>query len=80
MDLKLNLDSIGWLSGKKHVDRWLIYSLGLFGLALLVGAGWLAVTDWRQARAGTASAVEREAALAQLMEPVQSLKRVLISE
>jgi phosphomannomutase/phosphoglucomutase len=80
MDLKLNLDSIGWLSGKKHVDRWLIYSLGLFGLALLVGAGWLAVTDWRQARAGTASAVEREAALSQLTEPVQSLKRVLLSE
>jgi phosphomannomutase/phosphoglucomutase len=80
MDLKLNLDSIGWLSGKKHVDRWLIYSLGLFGLALLVGAGWLAVTDWRQARAGTTSAVEREAALTQLIEPVQSLKRVLLSE
>jgi len=80
MDLKLNLDSIGWLSGKKHVDRWLIYSLGLFGLALLVGAGWLAVNDWRQARAGTSSAVEREAALTQLIEPVQSLKRVLLSE
>lgn len=80
MDLKLNLDSIGWLSGKKHVDRWLIYSLGLFGLALLVGAGWLAVTDWRQARAGTTSAVERDAALTQLIEPVQSLRRVLLSE
>ena len=45
MDLKLNLDSIGWLAGKKHVDRWLIYSLGLFGLALMIGNGQPAGTD-----------------------------------
>jgi phosphomannomutase/phosphoglucomutase len=80
MDLKLNLSLSGLISGKKHVDRRLIWVLGLFGLALFVAALWLAVTDWRMARADAKARAEAEAAVAQLHEPVQSVKRVLTSE
>jgi phosphomannomutase/phosphoglucomutase len=80
MDLKQSLQSFKWLSGKKKVSQWVIYAVGLFGLALVVGAAWLGFTDWRMARVQADIAAESEAALTQLIEPVQSLKRVLTSE
>ena len=49
MDLKANIELTGWLSGKKHVDRRVVFALGLFGLLLMVGAAWLALADWRHA-------------------------------
>jgi len=80
MDLKANLQLPGWLSGKKHVDRWVVVVLGLFGLLLVVGSAWLALTDWRMQRAVSAKAAQAEAVAAQLDEPVQAIKRVLNAE
>jgi phosphomannomutase/phosphoglucomutase len=80
MDLKQSLQSFEWLSGKKQVSQWLIYAVGVFGLALVVGAAWLAFADWRMAQVQEDTARESSAALEQLIEPVQSLKRVLNSE
>ncbi|MCW8874028.1 MAG: phosphomannomutase/phosphoglucomutase [Xanthomonadales bacterium] len=80
MDLKQSLQMLERLSGKKQVSQWLIYTVGLFGLALVVGAAWLGFADWRMAQVQEDIAAESEAALTQLAEPVQSLKRVLTSE
>jgi phosphomannomutase/phosphoglucomutase len=80
MDLKANLELPGWLSGKKRVDKWVVIVLGLFGLALVIGAGWLALADWRMQREVAAKSAEAEAAAAQLIDPVQSIKRVLNTE
>jgi phosphomannomutase len=80
MDLKLNLSPGGWISGKKHANPWLIWMLGLFGVVLVVAAVWLAVTDWRVSRQQAEAAAEEEYALTQLLEPVQSVKRLLTNE
>jgi len=80
MDLKANLQLSGWLSGKKHVDKWVVIALGLFGLLLVGGSAWLALTDWRAQRALSAKAAQAEAVATQLIEPVQSIKRVLNTE
>ncbi len=65
MDLKANLELPGWLSGKKRVDKWVVIVLGLFGLALIIGAAWLALADWRSQREVAAKSAEAEAAAAQ---------------
>jgi phosphomannomutase/phosphoglucomutase len=80
MDLKMNLPLTGWLSGKKAVDRPLIIVLGLFGLALIAASAWLAFADWRAQSATAATTAEAEAAVTQLAEPVQSIKRILTNE
>jgi phosphomannomutase len=80
MDLKLNLSPGGWISGKKHVDRRLVWLVGLLGLVLVVAAVWLAVGDWRMSRSEVESLAEGEYAVGQLLEPVQSVKRVLTNE
>lgn len=80
MDLKANLQLPAWLSGKKRVNKWILILLGLFGLALVIGTAWLALADWRMQREVAAKAAEAEAAVAQLIEPVQSIKRVLNTE
>ena len=80
MDLKENLQMPVWFSGKKHVSQWLIYAVVLLGLALIVGAAGLWFADWRMSRDASAASAEADAALSQVVEPVQSLKRVLTSE
>jgi phosphomannomutase/phosphoglucomutase len=80
MDLKGNLQMPALFSGKKHVSQWLIYAVIVFGLVLAAGAAWLWIADWRMSRAVSAASAEADAALSQLVEPVQSLKRVLTSE
>jgi phosphomannomutase/phosphoglucomutase len=80
MDLKANFQLPAWLSGKKRVNKWIVIMLGLFGLVLVIGAAWLALADWRMQRQVSAKAAEAEAAVAQLIEPVQSIKRVLNTE
>lgn len=80
MDLKEKLASVTWLSGKKHVSPLLILVLALLGAGLLAASAWLALADWRAARAGAAATAEAEAAVAQILEPVQSIKRVLGDE
>jgi len=80
MDLKANLQLPGWLSGTKRVDKWLLVTLGLFGLALVIATAWLALADWRMQREVAARTAEAEAVAALLIEPVQSIKRVLNTE
>ena len=80
MDLNLNLSLGGWISGKKHVDRRLIWLLGLLGVALVVAAVWLAISEWRLSRSEAEALAEGEFAVGQLLEPVQSVKRVLNNE
>jgi phosphomannomutase/phosphoglucomutase len=80
MDLKEKLSSVHWLSGKKHVDPKLILALALVGAALIAASGWLAIADWRTARQQAAALAEGEAAVTQLLEPVQSIERVLGDE
>jgi phosphomannomutase/phosphoglucomutase len=80
MELKGNVQMPTWVSGKKHVSQWLVYAVVLFGLALVIAAAWLWLTDWRMDRAAAAASVEADAALIQVVDPVQALKRVLTSE
>jgi len=80
MDVKKNLQMPGWISGKRYVSRGLIFALALFGLSLIVVAAWLAIADWRMSRAAAAVAEEGSAAVAKLEEPVQALRRILVSE
>jgi phosphomannomutase/phosphoglucomutase len=80
MDLKEKLSSVSWLSGKKQVDPKLILVLALVGAGLIGGGGWLAFADWRTARQQAAAVAEGEAAVTQVLEPVQSIKRVLGDE
>jgi phosphomannomutase/phosphoglucomutase len=77
MDLKEKLSSVHWLSGKKYVSPVLIFALALVGVALVAASGWFTVADWRTARQQAAGLAEGEAAVAQLLEPVQSIERVL---
>jgi len=80
MDLKEKLSSVHWLSGKKYVDPKLILALALVGVALIAASAWLAIADWRTARQQAAALAEGEAAVTQLLEPVQSIQRVLGDE
>lgn len=80
MELKGNLQMPAWVSGKKHVSQWLIYAVVLLGLALAVAAAWFWLADWRMGRTAAAASAEADAALLGVVEPVQSLKRVLTSE
>jgi phosphomannomutase/phosphoglucomutase len=80
MDLKEKLLSVHWLSGRKQVSPILILALALVGVALIAVSGWFAFADWRTARQQAAALAEGEAAVAQLLEPVQSIERVLMDE
>jgi phosphomannomutase/phosphoglucomutase len=80
MDLKLKLPETFRYSGKKHIDKRLIYFLGIFGLSILVLVGWLTVADWRASSEVANVAAEKKAAVELLINPVQSLKRILNSE
>lgn len=77
MDLKSKLTSSGWVSGKKYVHPVLIAILALLGVLLIALSGWLAFAEWRGVSRAAAGVVESEAAVAQLQEPVQNIKRVL---
>lgn len=80
MELRGNVQMPAWVSGKKHVSQWLVYAVVLLGLALVVAAAWFWLADWRMGRAASAASAEADAALIGVVEPVQSLKRVLTSE
>jgi phosphomannomutase / phosphoglucomutase len=80
MDLNEKLASVKWLSGKKYVSPIMILALALFGAGLIAVSAWLAVSDWQAARTEAAAMAEGEAAVAQLLEPVQSIQRVLGDE
>ena len=80
MELKTKLQDITHLSGKKHVNRRLVYSLGFFGALLVFVTCWLAYSEWRTGSAASLAAAEGHQAVEQLMQPIQSMKRVLADE
>jgi phosphomannomutase/phosphoglucomutase len=80
MDLKTKLEYITRLSVKKQADKRLVYSLGLFGVLIIVVTCWLTYSDWRSGQAASESAIEGRRAIEQLTQPIQSLKRVLTNE
>ena len=80
MELKEKLQKIPLLSTQKHVDRRLIYALGLFGIIVICLSGWLSYTDQRGASAVSESQVEGREATEGLMQPVQTVKRVMADE
>jgi len=79
-DLKKNLLGISWLSGKKRLDRKLVVLLGLFGIALVGAAAWLAFGEWRADREAAAAQGEADVAVQQLAEPVGAIKRILADQ
>lgn len=80
MDLNGKLASVKWLSGKKYVSPIMILALALFGAGLVAVSAWLAIADWQAVRTEAAAMAEGEAAVAQLLAPVQSIQRVLGDE
>jgi len=81
VNIKTNLSdkvlATKWLSGKKHISKWLIYLVALFSLLAIGASFWLGTGEWRASRQAAAVEAEATAALEQLGEPIQSLKRVL---
>jgi len=80
MDLKETLKDAVHLSGKKKADPKLIFTLGVFGVLLLVLSAWLVVSDWRASKALAEAEAEGQRATELLAQPIQSLKRVLADE
>jgi phosphomannomutase/phosphoglucomutase len=80
MDLKEKLQDITSALEIRHFDKRLIISLGLLGLFIMALAIWLALTDWRIDRESAQALREGQAAVDQLLEPVQALDRVFQDE
>ena len=80
MDLKEKLQDITSALEIRHFDKRLIISLGLLGLIIMTLAIWLALTDWRIDRESAQALREGQAAVDQLLEPVQALDRVFQHE
>jgi phosphomannomutase/phosphoglucomutase len=80
MDLKEQLAKIPYLSTRKHVDRRLIYALGLFGILVIALAVWLMLKDWRGADAAASAESESRQAIENLTQTVQTFKRVMADE
>jgi phosphomannomutase/phosphoglucomutase len=80
MDLKEKLQITTHSIGLRHVDPKLVMALGLVGLMILAGAGWLSFSDWRLGKAASMITQERLAAVQQLSKPVQALDRVFEDE
>ena len=80
MDLKEKLQEITEALEIRHFDKRLIVSLGLLGLIIVAMAVWLALTDWRTGRESAQALREGQAAVDQMLKPVQTLDRVFHDE
>jgi phosphomannomutase len=80
MDLMEKLKESAHISTKKRVDKRLIYALGLFGILVPVLAVWLALGDLRSGGMVSEARNEGRQAVEDLMQPIQSLKRVMSDE
>ena len=80
MDWKQKLDLDLTAKAERRARPGLIYALGLFGLLLIVAAGWLYFSDAAKARAKASLADRVESAVAELAEPVDAVKRLLADE
>lgn len=80
MELKEQLAKIPHLSTRKHVDRRLIYTLGLFGILVIILSVWLTLKDGRGADVAASAESESRQAVNSLAQTVQTFKRVLADE
>jgi len=80
MDLKEKLQEITSGLEIRRFDKRLIISLGLLGLTIMALAIWLTLADWRISRESAQAMREGQAALDQLLKPVQDLDRVFHDE
>ena len=58
MDLKETLKEAVQFSSKRKADIRLVFAFGLFGLLILVVAGWAGFSDWQSSRAAAAAQTE----------------------
>ncbi len=80
MDLKEKLQEITAALEIRYFDKRLIISLGFLGLIIIAMAVWLALTDWRIGRESAQAMREGQAAVDQMLKPVQALDRVFHDE
>ncbi len=80
MELKEKLEKVALLSTRKHVDKRLIFAMGLLGIVLVAVPVWLKFDDWSLAREVDKTREEGRLAADELMKPVQALARVLTDE
>ena len=80
MDLKKTLETVAHISTKKRADKRLILLLGLFGIAVIMAAVWLSITDRRDVGAQNVAEREGRQAVDGLVQPIQSLKRVMADD
>jgi phosphomannomutase len=80
MDLKDTLKGLTTISTKKRVDPRLIYGLGLIGILMIGLTAWVGLRDWQRVGEASEAAAQRLQILGQLLQPIQSLKRVLDDE
>jgi phosphomannomutase/phosphoglucomutase len=80
MDLRAKIQEISTSVEIRKFDTRLVILLGLLGLAIIAFALWLAITDWRAAGVAEKIREEGQQAVDQLLEPVQTLDRLLNDE
>jgi phosphomannomutase len=80
MDLKAKIQEISTSVEIRKFDIRLVMLLGLLGVAIISFAVWLAITDWRAAGVAEEIREEGQQAVDQLLEPVQTLDRLLNDE
>ncbi len=80
MELKGKLKVAELFSTRKHVDKWLIFVLGLFGIVAMAIPCWLLVTDWKDAGLLTETRKEARQSADSLLQPIEALNRVMTDE
>ena len=80
MKLKEKCGEVAHISTRKHVDKRLIWVLGLFGIMAMSIPSWLMFNDWRRASVFSETAEEARQARDSLMQPIQALNRVMTDE
>jgi phosphomannomutase len=80
MELKEKLEEVTHISTKKRVHPAFILVFGLFGLAIVGLAIALSFSDWRSMGVSSQAQAEGRQAVESLMQPVESLKRVMSDE
>jgi phosphomannomutase/phosphoglucomutase len=80
MDLKEKFGEVTHITIRKHVDKRLIWVLGLFGIITMAIPSWLMVDDWRHAGVFSETVEEARQAVDSMMQPIQALNRVMEDE
>jgi len=80
MELKEKLEEVAFLSTRKHVDKRLIFVIGLLGIVLISVPAWLKFNDWNLAGELAQTREEGRQAVDGLIKPVQALRRVMADD